>query len=112
MEARYREREEIYPALVQLLNRIRSFREAALSSDPKFDYIDISDKQQVADECSAVQNWLIALLNPALLVSDLKKKAEALDRFCKPIMANPKPAPESQTPSMSKTPASDGQSPE
>ena len=46
---------------------------------------------QVVNECSAVESWLIekkqqqdALpkhADPALLVSDIKKKAEALDRL-------------------------------
>ncbi|XP_037480832.1 heat shock 70 kDa protein 15-like [Triticum dicoccoides] len=112
MDACYREREEICPTLEQLVYRIRSFREAALSSDPKFNHNDISDKQQVLGECSAVQNWLVALLNPALLVSDLRKKAEALDQFCKPIMANPTLAPEPQTPPLSETAESKGQTPE
>ena len=47
IEARYREWEERGPAIEQLAYCIRSFREAALSSDPKFEHIDISEKQKV-----------------------------------------------------------------
>ena len=47
IELRYRESEERGPALEQLLYCIRSFREAALSSDQKFDHIDIGEKQKV-----------------------------------------------------------------
>lgn len=91
---------------------------------------------QVINECSEAENWLRerkqqqdALpkhANPVVLVSDLKKKAETLDRFvvrdtsshinlsstlyfgigsetlfyrfCKPTMTKPKPAPKPQTP--------------
>ncbi|KAG2625009.1 hypothetical protein PVAP13_3KG160900 [Panicum virgatum] len=83
-------------------------REAALSNDQKFEHIEISEKQKVINECSEAENWLRErkqqqdalpkFANPVLLVSDLKKKAETLDRFCKPIMTKPKPAPKPQTP--------------
>ncbi|CAM0957480.1 unnamed protein product [Alopecurus aequalis] len=122
IELRYRESEERGPALEQLVYCIRSFREAALSNDQKFDHIDVAEKQKVINECSAVETWLIekkqqqdALpkhANPAVLVSDLKKKAEALDRFCKPIMTKPKPAPKPQTPPPLETPAPEAQTPD
>ncbi|KAM0899959.1 hypothetical protein ACQ4PT_020965 [Festuca glaucescens] len=122
IELRYKESEERGTALEQLGYCIRSFREAALSNDQTFDHIDIAEKQKVVNECSAAENWLIekkqeqdALpkhANPAFLVSELKKKAEALDRFCKPIMTKPKPAPKPQTPPPSETPAPEPQTPE
>ncbi|KAG0517223.1 hypothetical protein BDA96_09G070300 [Sorghum bicolor] len=108
IEARYKEWTERGSAVDQLVYCINSFREAALSNDQKFDHIDVSEKQKVINECSEAENWLRekkqqqdALpkhANPVLLVSDLKKKAETLDRFCKPIMTKPKPAPKPQTP--------------
>ncbi|CAN6340828.1 unnamed protein product [Urochloa humidicola] len=108
IEARYKEWTERGSAVDQLVYCIHSFREAALSNDQKFEHIDISEKQKVINECSEAENWLRekkqqqdALpkhANPVLLVSDLKKKAETLDRFCKPIMTKPKPAPKPQTP--------------
>jgi heat shock protein 4 len=122
IEMRYKEWTERGPVLEQLVYCIRSFREAALSVDPKFDHIDISEKQKVINECSEAENWLLekkhqqdALpkhANPVLLVSDIKKKAEALDRFCKPIMTKPKPAPKPQTPPPAETPAPEAQTPE
>ncbi|KAM0912754.1 hypothetical protein ACQ4PT_012575 [Festuca glaucescens] len=122
IELRYKESEERGIALEQLGYCIRSFREAALSNDQKFDHIDIAEKQKVVNECSAAENWLIekkqeqdALpkhANPAFLVSELKKKAEALDRFCKPIMTKPKPATKPQTPPPSEIPAPEPQTPE
>ncbi|PUZ64281.1 hypothetical protein GQ55_3G131500 [Panicum hallii var. hallii] len=108
IEARYKEWTERGPAVDQLVYCINSFREAALSNDQKFEHIDISEKQKVINECSEAENWLRErkqqqdalpnFANPVLLVSDLKKKAETLDRFCKPIMTKPKPAPKPQTP--------------
>ncbi|KAL6897865.1 hypothetical protein ACP4OV_006824 [Aristida adscensionis] len=125
IEARYKEWTERGFAVEQLTYCIRSFREAALSNDQKFDHIDISEKQKVVNECSEAENWLRekkqqqdALpkhANPVLLVSDLKKKAEALDRFCKPIMTKPKPAPKPQTPPpapQAGSPAPEPQAPE
>ncbi|KAM3407735.1 hypothetical protein ACQJBY_001231 [Aegilops geniculata] len=122
IEVRYREWEERGPAIEQLAYCIRSFREAALSSDPKFEHIDISEKQKVVNECSGAETWLHekkqqqdALpkhADPALLVSDIKKKAEALDRFCKSIMTKPKPAPKPQTPPPAETSPPEAQTPE
>ncbi|XP_062179844.1 heat shock 70 kDa protein 15-like [Phragmites australis] len=108
IEARYKEWMERGSAVDQLVYCINSFREAALSNDQKFDHIDISEKQKVINECSEAENWLREKKqqqdvlpkhsNPVLLVSDLKKKAETLDRFCRPILTKPKPAPKPQTP--------------
>jgi len=108
IEARYKEWTERGSAVDQLVYCINSFREAALSNDQKFEHIEISEKQKVINECSEAENWLRErkqqqdalpkFANPVLLVSDLKKKAETLDRFCKPIMTKPKPAPKPQTP--------------
>ncbi|VAH15203.1 unnamed protein product [Triticum turgidum subsp. durum] len=122
IEMRYKEWTERGPALEQLVYCIRSFREAALSGDQKFDHIDESEKQKVVNECSDAETWLTekkqqqdALpkhANPVLLVSDIKKKAEALDRFCKPIMTKPRPAPKPQTPPPAETPSPEAQTPE
>ncbi|THU45311.1 hypothetical protein C4D60_Mb02t16500 [Musa balbisiana] len=103
IEERYKEWAERGPAIDQLAYCINSFREAALSSDPRFDHIDIAEKQKVINECGGVEAWLRekqklqdALpksATPVLLSADLKRKAETLDRFCKPIMTKPKPQP-------------------
>lgn len=47
IEERYKEWTEREPASSQLVYCINSYREAALSKDPKFDHIDISEKQKV-----------------------------------------------------------------
>lgn len=122
IEARYKEWVDRGPAIDQLVYCINSFREAALSKDPRFDHIDIEEKQKVVNECSEAETWLRekkqqqdALpkqANPVLLSSDIKKKAEALDRFCKPIMTKPKPAPKPQTPPTPPTETSAPQTPE
>ncbi|ERN03917.1 heat shock 70 kDa protein 14 [Amborella trichopoda] len=103
IEERHRENTERGPIVEQLIYCINSYREAALSKDPKFDHIDGADKQKVVNECTEAEAWLRekkqqqdALpkhANPVLLSSDLKKKAETLDRFCRPIMTKPKPVP-------------------
>ncbi|XP_062179746.1 heat shock 70 kDa protein 15-like [Phragmites australis] len=122
IEVRFKEWEIRGSAVDQLVYCISSFREAALSNDQKFEHIDISEKQKVINECSEAETWLLekkqqqdALpkhANPVLLAADLKKKAETLDRFCKPIMTKPKPAPKPQTPPPAETPAPEPQTPE
>ncbi|XP_072959958.1 heat shock 70 kDa protein 15-like [Typha angustifolia] len=103
IELRYKEWTERGPAVDQLVYCINSFREAALSKDPKFDHIDLVEKQKVIDECSQAEAWLREKkhqqdavpkhANPVLLSADVKRKAETLDRVCRPIMARPRPPP-------------------
>lgn len=47
IEVRYKEWTERGPAINQLVYCIHSFREAALSKDPKFDHIEVAEKQKV-----------------------------------------------------------------
>ncbi|RWW67625.1 hypothetical protein BHE74_00024914 [Ensete ventricosum] len=47
IEVRYKEWTERGPAIAQLAYCINSFRGAALSKDPKFDHIDMAEKQKV-----------------------------------------------------------------
>ncbi|KAJ3701351.1 hypothetical protein LUZ61_005056 [Rhynchospora tenuis] len=121
IEQRYKEWTERKPAVDQLVYCINSFREAALSKDPKFDHIEVEEKQKVLNECSEAEAWLTDKVQqqdalpkhapPALLSADLKRKAETLDRFCKPIMTKPKPPPaKPQTPPPS-TPQQEAQTP-
>ncbi|KAK8937229.1 Heat shock 70 kDa protein 14 [Platanthera zijinensis] len=109
IELCHREWTERGPSVDQLVYCVNSYREAALSKDPKFDHIDIAEKQKVIQECSEADSWLREKQQhqgalpkyaaPAFLCADVKKKAEALDRFCRPIMTKPKPAPaKPQTP--------------
>ncbi|CAN4115387.1 unnamed protein product [Withania somnifera] len=102
IEQRYKEHTERGPVTDQLIYCINSYREAAMSSDPKFDHIDLEEKQKVLNECVEVEAWLREkkqqqdtlqkYANPVLLSADVRKKAEALDRVCRPIMTKPKPA--------------------
>eukprot|EP00252_Welwitschia_mirabilis_P000602 TRINITY_DN1057_c0_g1_i1.p1 TRINITY_DN1057_c0_g1~~TRINITY_DN1057_c0_g1_i1.p1 ORF type:complete len:856 (+),score=209.88 TRINITY_DN1057_c0_g1_i1:441-3008(+) len=103
IESRYREDMERGPAISQLVYCISSYREAAQSADTKFDHIDAEEKSKVVSECNDAEAWLIDkrqqqdLLpkhaNPVFSVADVKRKAETLDRFCRPIMTKPRPAP-------------------
>lgn len=47
IEQRYKEYTERGPVIDQFIYCINSYREAAVSSDPKFDHIDLADKQKV-----------------------------------------------------------------
>ncbi|XP_042407686.1 heat shock 70 kDa protein 15-like isoform X2 [Zingiber officinale] len=109
IEERYREWTERTPAIDQLDYCINSFRAAALSNDSKLDHIELAEKQNVVSECCEAEAWLREkqqqqdalpkYANPVLLFGDIKRKTEALDEFCKPIMTKPQPAsPKGQTP--------------
>ncbi|CDP04872.1 unnamed protein product [Coffea canephora] len=81
---RYKEFMERGSVIDQLIYCIGSYREAAMSNDPKFDHIDISEKQKVAGawlrEKKQQQDALHWYANPVLLSADIRRKAEALDR--------------------------------
>lgn len=109
IEERYKEHMERGTVIDQLAYCINSYREAAMSADPKFDHIDISEKQKVLNECVEAEAWLREKkqnqdslpkhATPVLFSADVRKKAETLDRFCRPIMTKPKPAaPETPPP--------------
>ncbi|KAL2234747.1 heat shock 70 kDa protein 14 [Sesamum indicum] len=115
IEERYKEHSERGSVIDQLIYCINSYREAAMSSDPKFDHIDMAEKQKVLNECVEAEAWLREKKQhqdslpkhetPVLLSADVRKKAEAVDRFCRPIMMKPKPAkpatPEAPSPASS-----------
>ncbi|OWM78193.1 heat shock 70 kDa protein 15-like [Punica granatum] len=102
IEERYKEHMERGTVISQLAYCINSYREAAMTNDPKFDHIDVSEKQKVLNECVETEAWLREKqqqqdslpkhVTPVLLSADIRKKAEALDRVCRPIMTKPKPA--------------------
>ncbi|KAD6794594.1 hypothetical protein R6Q59_021435 [Mikania micrantha] len=116
IEHRFKEHLERGPFVDQLLNAVNWYRQAAVSGDPKYDHIDLAEKQKVLNECSEVENWLRESkqlqdslpkhAEPVLLSSDVRKKAETLDRVCRPIMSKPKPAPpKPSTPEKPSSPA-------
>ncbi|KAF7124663.1 hypothetical protein RHSIM_Rhsim12G0198100 [Rhododendron simsii] len=99
IEERYKEYTERGPVIDQLVYCINSYRDAALSNDPKFNHIDLEEKQKVLNECVEAEAWLREkkqhqdslpkYATPALLSADVRRKAEALDRVARPIMTKP-----------------------
>ncbi|KAI7748651.1 hypothetical protein M8C21_012451, partial [Ambrosia artemisiifolia] len=89
IEQRYKEHSERGSFVDQLANHVNWFKQAAASADPKYEHIDLSEKQKVLNECSEAENWLREKkqlqdsipkhADPVLLSSDIRKKAEALD---------------------------------
>jgi hypothetical protein len=79
IEMRYKEWTERGPVLEQLVYCIRSFREAALSVDPKFDHIDISEKQKVHNV------WLILEFPTTLALSVTEACLEAVQFYLVPL---------------------------
>ncbi|KAL9304478.1 hypothetical protein ACSQ67_021741 [Phaseolus vulgaris] len=120
IEGRYKEYMERGSIIEQFIYCINSYREAAKSKDPKFDHIDISEKQKVINECVEAEKWftekqqqqnpLPKYVNPVLLSAEIRKKAEIVDRFCKPIMTKPRPTkPTTSTGSGAPSPQDDEQ---
>ncbi|KAL8118637.1 heat shock 70 kDa protein 14-like [Apium graveolens] len=103
VELRYKEHSERGSVIDQLVYCISSYRAAAMSNDSKFDHIEIAEKEKVLNGCVEAEAWLREKqqhqdslpkhATPVLLSADLRKKAEALDRLCRPIMTKPKPKP-------------------
>uniref|UniRef100_A0A804JTN5 Uncharacterized protein n=1 Tax=Musa acuminata subsp. malaccensis TaxID=214687 RepID=A0A804JTN5_MUSAM len=58
------------------------------------------------------QDALPKYANPVLLSRDLKRKAETLDRFCKPIMTKLRPPPAKPQPFPTETPPAQPQTAE
>jgi heat shock protein 4 len=120
IEERYKEFSERGAVVTQLTYCVSSYRDAAISSDEKFDHIDLTEKQKVLNECVEAEAWirekklqqdsLPKYATPVLLSADVRKKAEAVDRFCRPIMTKPKPVP--ATPETPGTPPPQGAEPQ
>ncbi|KAM7471738.1 hypothetical protein LguiA_009921 [Lonicera macranthoides] len=114
IEERYKDHSERGSVIDQLVYCINSYRDAAVSQDPKFDHIDLSEKQKVLNECVEAEAWLREKkqqqdtlpkhATPVLLSADVRKRGEALDRFCRPIMTKPKPAAKPVTPEAASPP--------
>ncbi|ESQ30067.1 hypothetical protein EUTSA_v10011242mg [Eutrema salsugineum] len=108
VEMRYKESMERGSVIDQLGYCINSYREAAVSNDSKFDHIELAEKQKVLNECVEAEAWLREkqqqqealpkYATPAFLSADVTSKAEALDKFCRPVMTKPKPAVKPEAP--------------
>ncbi|KAJ4789187.1 hypothetical protein LUZ62_040433 [Rhynchospora pubera] len=106
IEERHREWSERGTTIQLLYHCINSFRNAAMTTDSRFGHIDQAEKQKVIKECIEVDRWIREMMQhqdalpkhatPILFSADIRKKAETLDRFCKPIMTRPKPPPPKQ----------------
>ncbi|KAF8052376.1 hypothetical protein N665_1567s0005 [Sinapis alba] len=107
-ELKKKESQERGTVIGQLGYCVNSYREAAVSNDPKFDHIELEEKQKVLNECVGAEAWLREkqqqqealpkYATPAFLSADVKSKAEALDKFCRPIMTKSKPAVKAEAP--------------
>ncbi|KAM0933442.1 putative Heat shock protein 70kD domain superfamily [Dioscorea sansibarensis] len=76
IEECYKENTDRGPAVDQLVHCINSYRDAALSKDPKFDHIDVTEKQKVINECAAAEAWL----------REKKLQQDALPNYTEPVL--------------------------
>ncbi|KAM7254585.1 hypothetical protein ACFE04_003965 [Oxalis oulophora] len=91
IEERYKEFSERGTVVDQLVHCVNSFREAAVLNE-------CVEAEAWLREKKKQQDSLPKYSNPVLLSADVKKKAEALDRFCRPLMTKPRPAPAKPSP--------------
>lgn len=95
---------EARPAAAQILNQTcQNYLAMAMSDVEEYNHIDASEKDKVIKECEAASKWLTEKLqmqqqllgtdDPCVLASDILKKQDVVDRFCRPIMSKPKPPP-------------------
>ncbi|KAE8724271.1 Heat shock 70 kDa protein 15 [Hibiscus syriacus] len=89
IEERYIEYTERGAVIDKFAYCINSYREAAMSNDPKFDHVELAGKQKILNECAEAEAWfrekkqqqdqLSKYATPVLLSADVRRKAEALD---------------------------------
>ncbi|BBN14282.1 hypothetical protein MPTK1_6g10360 [Marchantia polymorpha subsp. ruderalis] len=113
---RQREDEARGQAIEDLLFCINSYSDAAQSQDARYDHICSGDKEKVISECKKTEEWLKARRQaqdavakteaPVFLALDVRKKQEALDKFCKPLVNKARPTaakPNTEGPGEEKT---------
>lgn len=105
---RSQEAEARGPAAQRLLAVCESYLAQAKSDASQYAHIEQDERAKVMGECQAALNWLNEKLqlqdkaskqeDPVVLSTDIDRKAESIDRFCKPIMTKPAPAPKKPAP--------------
>ncbi|KAH9322941.1 hypothetical protein KI387_017580 [Taxus chinensis] len=101
IEQRYKEEGARVQATGDLMQLINSYRNVVQSRDAKFDHIEPKEKEKVITECNKAEEWLrgkmkeqdvmLKCADPILRSADIRKRAEVLERCCKPIFIQPKP---------------------
>ncbi|CAM9565504.1 unnamed protein product [Heterosigma akashiwo] len=87
----------------QLTDLVEEFKAYANSVDEKYAHIEEEERKKIRDECEATAAWaydqvekqgaLPLHADPALPISLLQEKSQALRNVCYPIITKPKPAP-------------------
>jgi heat shock protein 4 len=108
LNLRYREWEEVPPALEALQQTINSLRNEAQSREEKYAHIKEEELQKVNLQCDDAHKYLEEKMeayqargkanDPVFLSSDLKMRTENLNINCKKILNTPKPIPKKEEP--------------
>lgn len=82
------------------------YLELASSAAPEHAHISEDDRGKVRAECEAALSWLkekrgyqeslAKTDDPVLTVEEMRKKADTVERVCKPVMSQPAPAPKKE----------------
>merc|ERR1711935_1249822 len=103
VEKRFAEFEKRPQWVEGLRKEISNWETFALTTDEKYSHIAEEERSKVKEECSKVNSWLSAELakleklpkhvDPNITCDQLTAKAQALSKFCSPIMNKKKPPP-------------------
>lgn len=120
VEKRFAEFEKRPQWVEGLRKEISNWETFALTTDEKYSHIAEEERSKVKEECSKVNSWLSAELakleklpkhvDPNITCDQLTAKAQALSKFCSPIMNKKKPPPpkeEKKEEKPAETPAAD-----
>lgn len=103
MAFRFRETEERPRALKAIRESVVGFMSAATSGDDKYSHLSEADLQSVIEKCANTQKWLDDMgakqaekrkdEKPAFTSTEVNKRREEVEYFCRPILNKAKPKP-------------------
>ncbi|KAL6054964.1 Molecular chaperones HSP105/HSP110/SSE1, HSP70 superfamily [Balamuthia mandrillaris] len=105
---RKREAENRPDAVAALKASLEAAKAFAATTDQQYAHIGKEDRDKILNKCSEIEESVFPKLaeqdaapltqSPLILSSDILHSKENLERFCRPIMNKPKPAPKKEEP--------------
>jgi heat shock protein 4 len=112
---RFRETEERPRALKAIRESVVDFMTKATSGDEKYSHLSEEDLQKVIEKCANTQKWLDDMgarqaekrkdEKPAFTSTEVNKRREEVEYFCRPIINKPKPKAKTEAPKKEETKA-------
>eukprot|EP00210_Caulerpa_lentillifera_P001316 g1266.t1 len=106
IELRFHEFEARPKAAQYLQHMCENYIAMATTDSEEYNHIEEAEKNKVISECEKARVWLVEKLKmqdlmqktdtPCILSTEIQKKQDVVDRFCRQIMSTPKPKPKSK----------------